>query len=275
MTTEQMNEAPMYFNSTIMGELSGINCWVAGGAIRDYFIGITPIDYDIYFPNEKEFKKAKKYLENNGAEKTWESGNGVKYNYKGIVVDLVKIYSPSPEATIENFDFTCCMLAIKGYEIFYGETTFKDLYSRKLIIYKVTSPLSTLKRTYKYIYKGFTISAAEAKKLYEIIKALPYQYGEGIDYLNADGDVSSSGESQSGAGGTGGGGASGGGGGGVWGGGQHSATWHPKSDAQQGGGGSGGGAGTGGEILDVMRKNYIPLILAGTTILLALVSEKK
>ena len=255
VTEEQMNEAPSYFNSMILGELSGIECWVAGGCIRDYFTGVAPVDYDIYFPNEEEFKKAKKYLLENGAEVVWESGNGMKFNYNGLVLDLVKIYSEDPAQTIERFDFTCCMFAIKDNQLFYGESSFDDLNNRKLIINRITNPLSSLKRSYKYQRKGFNISAEEAKKLYEEIKKLPFQVGQGDDFLN----FSSSGESaivQTGGSAT-----------------SVNTEIGTSGDSETIGGIGGGIGGGGGSESESVKKemDWIPYILAGTTILLAIV----
>ena len=55
----------VHFNNLILGELrrNGINSWIAGGALRDYFLS-KPLksDCDIFFPNLSEFNKAKDYL---------------------------------------------------------------------------------------------------------------------------------------------------------------------------------------------------------------------
>jgi len=178
----------VYFNNLILGELrkNGIESWIAGGVLRDYFLD-KPLksDCDIFFPNIEEFNKAKAYLTSKGAKIIWESENGMKVTYKGNTFDLVKIFAPNPLATIGRFDFTISMLATDGKQVFYGNNTLKDLQDRKLVINTIVNPLSTLKRVLKHYKKGFTMSAEETKKLYEALNSMPYNDTD--DMLNARG----------------------------------------------------------------------------------------
>lgn len=178
----------VYFNNLILGELrkQGIDAWVAGGVLRDYFLD-KPLksDCDIFFPNSTEFNKAKNYLLSKGAKVVWESENGMKVTYKGNTFDLVKIFMPNPMATISRFDFTISMLATDGKDLYYGNNTLKDLQERKLVLNAIVNPLSTLKRVLKHYKKGFTMSAEETKKLYQALNSLPYD--ETDDLLNANG----------------------------------------------------------------------------------------
>jgi hypothetical protein len=178
----------VYFNNLILGELrkNGIESWIAGGVLRDYFLD-KPLksDCDIFFPNIEEFNKAKAYLTSKGAKIIWESENGMKVTYKGNTFDLVKIFAPNPLATIGRFDFTISMLATDGKQVFYGNNTLKDLQDRKLVINTIVNPLSTLKRVLKHYKKGFTMSAEETKKLYEALNSMPYNDTD--DMLNAGG----------------------------------------------------------------------------------------
>jgi hypothetical protein len=178
----------VYFNNLILGELrkNGIQSWIAGGVLRDYFTN-KPLksDCDVFFPNINEFNKAKAYLTSKGARVIWESENGMKVTYKGNTFDLVKIFAPNPLATIGRFDFTISMVATDGKELYYGNNTLKDLQDRKLVINTVVNPLSTLKRVLKHYKKGFTMSAEETKKLYESLNAMPYDDTD--DLLSANG----------------------------------------------------------------------------------------
>jgi hypothetical protein len=178
----------VYFNNLILGELrkNGIESWVAGGVLRDYFLD-KPLksDCDIFFPNAEEFNKAKTYLTSKGAKIIWESENGMKVTYKGNTFDLVKIFTPNPLATIGRFDFTISMLATDGKQVYYGNNTLKDLQDRKLVINTIVNPLSTLKRVLKHYKKGFTMSADETKRLYESLNTMPYDDTD--DLLNANG----------------------------------------------------------------------------------------
>jgi hypothetical protein len=178
----------VYFNNLILGELrkNGIDAWVAGGVLRDYFSD-KPLksDCDIFFPNVDEFNKAKNYFMSNGAKVIWESENGMKVTFKGNTFDLVKIFRPNPLETIKRFDFTISMFATDGKDVFYGNNSLKDLQDRKLVINNIINPLSTLKRVLKHYKKGFTMSAEETKKLYSSLNNLPYD--ETDDLLNANG----------------------------------------------------------------------------------------
>jgi hypothetical protein len=182
----------VYFNNLILGELrrNGINAWIAGGVLRDYFTD-KPLksDCDVFFPNLSEFNKAKSYLTSKGAKIIWESENGMKVTYKGNTFDLVKIFAPNPMDTIGRFDFTISMLATDGKEVYYGNNTLKDLQDRKLVINAIVNPLSTLKRVLKHYKKGFTMSAEETKKLYASLNSMPYD--ESDDLLSANGRRSS------------------------------------------------------------------------------------
>ena len=178
----------IYFNNLILGELSknGINCWIAGGALRDYFSNIPlKSDCDIFFPNISEYNKAKDYFNSKGAKTIWESDNGMKVDYKGSTFDLIKIFAKTPLDTISRFDFTISMFAIDGKDIYYGNTSIKDLQDKKLVINGIVNPLSTLKRVLKHYRKGFTMSANETKKLYTSLNSLPYDQTD--DLLNASG----------------------------------------------------------------------------------------
>lgn len=178
----------VHFNNLILGELrrNGINSWIAGGALRDYFLS-KPLksDCDIFFPNLSEFNKAKNYFMSKRAKIIWESENGIKVTHKGNTFDLIKIFNPSPKDTISRFDFTISMFATDGKEIYYGENSLKDLQDKKLVLNTMVNPLSTLKRVLKHYKKGFTMSAEETKKLYGFLNNLPYD--ESDDLLSANG----------------------------------------------------------------------------------------
>lgn len=173
----QFENAINRFNSLILKELKDaqINCWIAGGSVRDYFTGITKAsDYDLFFPSEEEYLKAKNYLNEKNAIVKWESNNGIKVLYNNNTFDLVKTrFFATPEDTIREFDFTVSMFAVDGNKVYHGETSFIDLSKKQLMINKITFPESTLYRAFKYYKKGFTMCAGEMKKIIEAIKNMP------------------------------------------------------------------------------------------------------
>lgn len=172
----QLDNAVEKYNKIILNELkeSGIKTWIAGGALRDYFMGVQiKTDYDLFFPNEIEYKKCKTYFEAKNAEIKWESDNGMKIKYNNKTFDLVKKYFETPQSTIDNFDFTVSMLAVDNEKVYYGETTFIDLAKRQLILNKILYPASTLSRAFRYYEKGFKMCLGEMKKLCEAIQSIP------------------------------------------------------------------------------------------------------
>jgi hypothetical protein len=164
------------YNEIILDELkkAEIKCWLAGGALRDYFMGVpVKTDYDIFFPNEKEYEKARTYFKAKEAEVKWESDNGMKVKHNGKTYDLVKKFFSDPQTTIEAFDFTTSMIAVDTEKVYHGETTFIDLSKRQLMINKITYPASTLSRAFRYYKKGFTMCLGEIKKIIEAIQEMP------------------------------------------------------------------------------------------------------
>jgi len=172
----QLTNAVERYSKLILTELkeANIKCWLAGGAIRDYFSGIkVDTDYDLFFPDEIEFQKAKSHFVSKGCTVKWESDNGMKVVYNGKTFDLVKKYFTTPLDTINAFDFTVSMFAVDTENVYYGETTFIDLAKKQLMFNKITYPASTMSRAFRYYKKGFTMCLGEMKKLVEAIQEMP------------------------------------------------------------------------------------------------------
>jgi hypothetical protein len=172
----QLTNCVERFRKVILEELksNNIKCWIAGGSVRDYFTSGAKIsDYDIFFPNEEEFNKTKKFFTEKNCEIKWESENGMKVVYNKKTFDLVKKFFDSPQKTIEEFDFTVSMFAVDYDNVYYGESSFIDLSKKQLMINKITYPASTLSRAFRYNKKGFNICLGEMKKLIESIQDMP------------------------------------------------------------------------------------------------------
>lgn len=172
----QFENAVERYNKIILTELkdAGIICWIAGGALRDYFMG-APIktDLDIFFPSEQEFEKCSVFFRAKGATVKWESDNGMKVVYNGKTFDLVKHYYAGPQECIDSFDFTVSMFAVDTEKVYHGETSFIDLAKRQLMLNKIPYPASTMSRAFRYYKKGFSMCLGEMKKLVEAIQDMP------------------------------------------------------------------------------------------------------
>lgn len=70
----QFENAIKRYGEIILNDLksNNIKCWIAGGALRDYFTAvIIKTDYDLFFPNLKEFNKAVKYFKEKKCQVVW------------------------------------------------------------------------------------------------------------------------------------------------------------------------------------------------------------
>lgn len=169
----QFDNCINYFRKIILEKFkdNNINGFIAGGSVRDYFMGIyTTNDYDLFFPNEKEYLKAEKYFKKNGCEVIFENDNALKIKYNGIKFDLIKIYFETPEIAINKFDFTISMLAVDYNKVYHGKTTFIDLSKRQLIFNTIDFPTSTVKRVLRYYTKGFRMCDGETLRLINAVK---------------------------------------------------------------------------------------------------------
>jgi len=198
----QLENCIKYFNRLILDELKPVcMTWVAGGCVRDYFsIGKLTSDIDLYFPDEHNYERCRKYLmeaetrvikemvddkevekhiPKHKAVKYFENDNVVMVKYNGRKFDLVKKYFPSPETTITEFDFTVCCAAVDSGKVYTHETFFIDLAKRQLMINKLPFPLSTMWRMQKYIKKGFYMCSGEMLKLSKAIGGLQTNTEEG------------------------------------------------------------------------------------------------
>jgi len=171
----QLDNTVEKFKKIILEELAeeGIICWIAGGSVRDHFMGLAEAntDYDLFFPNETEFDSALDYFRNlDGVQIKWESNNGVKLVYNNRTFDLVKKFFNNPQETIDAFDFTVSMFAVDMNKVYWGESSFIDLAKRQLMINKITYAASSLSRAFRYMKKGFSICKEETAKLFFAIQ---------------------------------------------------------------------------------------------------------
>jgi len=193
---QQLTNAVERYSKIILTELkeADITCWIACGALRDYFAGVKiTTDYDIFFPNEINYEKAKTYFKAKECKVKWESDNGMKIVYDGKTYDLVKKFFDNPKSTIDAFDFTASMFAVDTENVYFGETSFIDLARRQLMINKITYPASTLSRAIKYTKKGFAMCNGELKKIIISIQDMPKEPEKEDDADNEDDKSSSDG----------------------------------------------------------------------------------
>jgi hypothetical protein len=140
------------------------NCWIAGGAISDFFLGKECKNLDIFFPNAVEKKKAvEKLISLGGKMREGESntmGSPTVFEYEGNAINIIHL-GTTPEACITRFDYTVCCAAIdKKGNFYYHEKYFEHL-GNKEIHYIGNHPNINFKnksrRLQKYLNKGYLI----------------------------------------------------------------------------------------------------------------------
>jgi len=150
--------------------LAGVQCCVAGGAIRDLHLDLQPKDYDIFFWDEASFKKAissfnfRECNQSYPDKENWMIAEGV---VEGESVQL--IYHPDREAgheaVIEQFDYTINMASWTSEGLHTPPEFLEAIKNRELVInplranfvpYGRHEVMSLLKRG-KYLSKKLTI----------------------------------------------------------------------------------------------------------------------
>lgn len=147
----------------------GKGAWCAGGAVRRTLIGkALDSDFDFFFRSQEALEVWEKRLPATLAmvnetehHKHWRGP--VAGSDLPIDVQAIKFrFYQSAEEVIDSFDYTITMFAIEVDDIL-GDYTLVttpealwDLGRRKLAIHKVTYPVATMRRMYKYMQQGFT-----------------------------------------------------------------------------------------------------------------------
>jgi len=129
---------------------------LAGGCLRDYLVNEKIKDIDVFPKNQagQDFIISK--LKEKGKLMS-ENARLSNYTVNGKWFQVVKgQFYDSPEALINNFDYTICCIGYDGKDLSTHENFFEDLACKRLRTNTLTFPLSSLERIQKYIKKGYT-----------------------------------------------------------------------------------------------------------------------
>ena len=143
------------------------DCWIAGGAITDLLLGRKIKDIDVFFPTEKALIKGKNKLKSIGGRLMFEYPSGFCMKYRGMSYDL-SFLGDDPQSTIDQFDYTCCAIAVgKDKKFVYHDDYYKHLESKELH-YIGNHPnkfyLNKAKRLLRMFDKGFTLDEENLEK---------------------------------------------------------------------------------------------------------------
>lgn len=131
---------------------------LAGGAIRDFALGQSPKDFDIFFLNILDLDETRRII---GLRPVMATHYTETYIIEGKLIQLIfKKFYESPEKIINDFDFN----AIRGYMTkdgyFISEEMIIDLENKALSINLITKPIKSLERLVKYVRQDYDVKEA-------------------------------------------------------------------------------------------------------------------
>lgn len=150
------------------------NAWLCSGSIRRLILGqnIEDGDLDFFFTSEQallDYKSKITGIENE-KDKELNISFDKKIGDKIYKVQLIKLYYPTISELFDNFDFTLCQTGFDGANYYFGDFSLKDIIEKKVIVNKITYPISSFRRIIKYSKQGFWICPQQIEKFLNIIK---------------------------------------------------------------------------------------------------------
>ncbi len=157
-------------------EKSGVYFWIAGGVLRDFYLGNSPKDIDIFLSSEADRKKLIDYCYSN-LNFDWFSSGPLHREYIDLegrrwqFLFLGGPAVPNMINTITYFDYTINFAAIDSQlNLCYSKNYFEDIENKKLHYtgncYHVSHarPEVAISRLKKYRERGFSFSHTELTK---------------------------------------------------------------------------------------------------------------
>lgn len=185
-TYPQIANCVSYFTHQMFRHIpEDLPCWIAGGAVRDYFATgkMTESDIDFFLPDRKSMARLVVILRNKFKFKHYMiTKNAIKgrgtVNGHAQDIDIVKIPCETMESTIDRFDFTICCFAVDRKRVLYHPSAPFDLLRKRLVVNNLPFPLSSFQRMQKFLKRDYWICNGG---MVEIAKAMSK-----IDFENPD-----------------------------------------------------------------------------------------
>ena len=122
--------------------------WLAGGSILSLCKGTPVSDYDLFAPDPTLVCEM---LNGWGAKETFSNDWVSNYCFEKKKIQVIKKYVyATMKDTIDSFDFTCISAAYNGKELVSHDRFYLDAAQSRLVLNKLSLPLSTIKRALKY-----------------------------------------------------------------------------------------------------------------------------
>jgi len=148
-------------------------CWLGGGSIRRTLLG-QPLDsdFDFFFKSEEALGFWQDSLPNT-VVKVKETEHHIQYEgtLRGsdlkVILQAIRFkYYTSAEEVLDSFDYTITQVVYDGTYLHTTPEALWDMGRKKLVIHKVTYPVSTMRRMLKYTSQGFTACSGCMKTLF-------------------------------------------------------------------------------------------------------------
>lgn len=148
----------------MMGELSKYAI-LGGGSLRTIFDKNDKlVDFDLFFRQSTDLEAARRILERYGCKLVFACPKGELFTYKskdGLKFQCIfKKAFENVGSLIESFDFTVCQFAISNGILWFTDEALLSLKRKELHLNKLTYPVASIFRAYKYRDKGFNIFPA-------------------------------------------------------------------------------------------------------------------
>lgn len=144
------------------------NTFIAGGAVRDFVMNRKATDVDIFCANRAAFEAQKSILWDTGYVGSRGNKDFTEFKRGDRIVQVIGFrWFQTIEEVIDSFDFTVSQFGLKDGKIVATEQALVDAMAMRLVVHKVTYPVSTLRRLNKYIQKGFVACNGTYKQLVE------------------------------------------------------------------------------------------------------------
>ncbi len=173
------------------------NSWVAGGAIRRWFVGDKQCsDIDMFFTDELQLQ-----IYASGQMKDWnvlyDNNNAITYIKDKTVIQLIKKYYMDAESCINSFDYTICQFAYNGKKIYATTEAIITSLRKHLAVNNIQKgyELDSLRRAFKYFEQGYKpcmgtlrdlVSAFRAVTEDDMKKQVEMSPGGGIRHIRWD-----------------------------------------------------------------------------------------
>lgn len=155
--------------------------FIAGGAIASLAHGQPPKDIDVFFTSEDVYKRFKTWAADHRSD-YYEGPNSFRYESDQTIFNCVGRITGSPAEVVGTFDFLHTQSFYYPVE---QQLKVHPAALKKELIYnehQALSPAVSMRRVFRFLNRGYTISTAEVNKIIDDIAGLDTDNPEVIKY---------------------------------------------------------------------------------------------